>query len=84
MASSAARAIAETLPESVAWAAQDFIAGPLIRYPRRVGALLDQELAGLYSARIGRDHRIVYRVDDEKCEIKVIRIAHRADVYGIG
>ena len=84
MASSAARAIAENLPEAVAWAAQDFIVGPLMQNPRRVGKPLDNDLAGLHSARIGPEHRIIYRIDDEQCEIEVLRIARRADVYGIG
>jgi len=71
------------LPEAVAWAAQEFIAGPLIRNPRRVGKPLDRELAGLHSAHIGPDYRIIYQIDDEKCEIHVLRIVRRADIYGI-
>lgn len=84
LASSAARAIQETLPEAVAWAAKEFIAGPLIRNPRRVGKRLGRELAGLHSAHIGSDYRIIYQIDDEKCEVYVLRIERRADVYGIG
>lgn len=32
------------------------------------------ELSGLYSRRINRQHRIVYKVDEEKREIHIIRM----------
>ena len=35
---------------------------------------LSGELAGLYSRRINRQHRIVYEVDEEKKEIHIIRM----------
>lgn len=38
VASPAARAIRETLPEAVAYAVIDFITGPLLENPKRVGA----------------------------------------------
>lgn len=84
LAASAARAIGESLPEAIAWAAIEFINGPLLRNPRRVGKPLDGELAGLRSAHIGPDYRVIYRIDDERCEVQVLRIERRADVYGIG
>ena len=72
----AARAIQETLPESVAFAVIDFITGPLLENPRRLGAPLRRELEGDWSARRG-----TYRIDEERREVIVLRIGHRGDVY---
>lgn len=76
----AARAIREALPEAVAFAVIDFITGPLLDNPRRVGAALRDELEGMWSARRGT-YRILYRIDDERREVVVLRVAHRRDVY---
>ncbi len=35
---------------------------------------LSGDLTGLYSRRINRQHRIIYEVDEEKCEIHIIRM----------
>ena len=35
---------------------------------------LTGELSGLYSMRINRQHRIVYEIDESKCEIHILRI----------
>ena len=76
----AARAIRETLPEAVAFAVIDFITGPLLDNPRRIGAALRNELEGVWSARRGT-YRILYRIDEERHEVIVLRIGHRRDVY---
>ena len=76
----AIRAIQETLPESVAFAVIDFITGPLLENPRRLGAPLRGELEGVWSARRGT-YRILYRIDEENREVIVLRIGHRGDVY---
>ena len=76
----AARAIAEDLPEAVAAAVIDFITGPLILEPKRVGRELRNELAGVHSARRGT-YRILYRINDDERTVSVIRIDHRRDVY---
>lgn len=76
----AARAIAERLPEAVARAVIDFITGPLLDNPRRVGAPLREELEGVWSARRGT-YRILYRINDDTREVIVLRVAHRSDVY---
>ncbi len=68
------------LPEAVAAAVVEFIVGPLVESPRRVGHPLLRELAGLWSARRG-PYRIVYEIDDEQREVTVLRIDHRADIY---
>jgi mRNA-degrading endonuclease RelE of RelBE toxin-antitoxin system len=76
----AARAIRETLPETVAFAVIDFITGPLRENPRRVGAALRNELEGVWSARRGT-YRILYRIDEEHREVIVLRVGHRRDIY---
>jgi mRNA interferase RelE/StbE len=76
----AARAIRETLPETVAFAVIEFITGPLLDNPRRVGAALRDELEGVWSARRGT-HRILYRIDDDRRAVIVLRVGHRCDIY---
>jgi mRNA interferase RelE/StbE len=76
----AARAIAEDLPEAVSVAVIDFITGSLIENPRRVGRELRSELAGIHSARRGI-YRILYRIDESKRTVTVLRVDHRGDVH---
>lgn len=83
MASSASRAISEHLPERIAWAAIDFITGPLLQNPQRVGSGLHGPLEGLHGAHLGRNYRIEYDIDDENHTVEVVRIARRADIYGL-
>ena len=80
MARPAARAIADDLPEAVAAAVIDFITGPPLLEPKRVGRELRNELAGIHSARRGT-YRILYRINDDERTVTVIRIDHRLDVY---
>ena len=80
VAGPAARAIAEELPEAVAAAVIDFITGSLIDNPRRVGRELRNELAGIHSARRGT-FRVLYRIDEDRHEVVVLRVDHRRDVY---
>lgn len=68
------------LPERVAAAIVEFMVGPLLEEPRRVGKPLQRELEGYWSARRGA-YRVVYRIDDESASIRVVRVDHRADVY---
>lgn len=76
----AVRAVQTGLPEAVAAAVIEFMAGPLIANPRRVGKMLQRELAGVWSARRGT-YRVLYRVNDTTREVVVLRIDHRSDVY---
>ena len=76
----AARAIRETLPQAVAFAVIDFVTGPLVDNPRRVGAPLRDELEGVWSARRGT-YRVLYRIDDDRREVIVLSVGHRRDVY---
>jgi mRNA interferase RelE/StbE len=79
VAPSAARSL-ERLPESVAAAVVEFLIGPLLEEPRRVGKPLARQLAGYWSARRGA-YRIVYAIDEANSLVLVVRIEHRADVY---
>ena len=76
----AARTIAQDLPESVAAAVVELITGPLLDNPRQLGAALRNELDGLWSVRRGT-YRIVYRIDDARREVVVLRVGHRREVY---
>jgi mRNA interferase RelE/StbE len=79
LAASAERSL-ERLPRKVATATVEFMLGPLIEDPRRVGHPLRRELAGLWSARKGA-YRIIYELNDPEHEVQVLRIDHRSDVY---
>jgi mRNA interferase RelE/StbE len=76
----AAKAIGETLPETVSAAVIDFITGSLLESPRRVGRELRNELAGIHSARRG-SYRILSRIDESERTVTVLRIDHRGDIY---
>jgi mRNA interferase RelE/StbE len=76
----AARALAEDLPEAVAVAVIDFITGALLDDPQRVGRELLRELAGVWAARRGT-YRVLYRIDDRRHEVTVVRVDHRRGVY---
>jgi mRNA-degrading endonuclease RelE of RelBE toxin-antitoxin system len=68
------------LPLAVAAAVTEFLTGPLLDNPERVGKPLIGELSGYRSARRGA-YRVVYRIDDDARAVHVVRIDHRADVY---
>jgi mRNA interferase RelE/StbE len=80
VAAPAARALAEVLPDAVAHAVIDLITGPLLEDPYRIGRELRRELEGVFAARRGT-YRVLYRIDEVKREVTVIRIDHRRDVY---
>ena len=80
VAGAAARAIAKELPESVSAAVIELVTTRLIEDPYRVGRVLRNELAGIFSARRGT-YRVLYRMDDERREVIVLRVDHRRDVY---
>lgn len=77
---SARRRLAETLPETVAFAAHELIVGPLLDNPHRVGKLLQPPLDGRHSAHRGT-YRVLYRIDDGQRTVTVVAIVHRADAY---
>lgn len=77
----ARRALATLLPSDVAAAAVEFITGPLLQEPRRVGKPLGAELAGIYSARLAREWRVLYEIDETKHVVIVLDIRHRSGIY---
>lgn len=68
------------LPERVAAAVLEFILGPLLENPSRVGKPLRGDLTGLHAARVGA-YRIVYEMDEQAGTVTVLDVDHRADVY---
>jgi mRNA-degrading endonuclease RelE of RelBE toxin-antitoxin system len=77
----ARRALAELLPPDVAAAAVEFITGPLLDIPQRVGKPLSEELVGIYSARLAWNWRVLYEIDDTKHVVIVLDIRHRSVAY---
>lgn len=77
----ARRAISELLPEDVAAAAVEFITGPLLMAPYRVGKPLRNALSGLHSARLGTQWRVLYRIDESKHAVIVQDIQRRSTAY---
>lgn len=76
----ARRALADTLPESVATAAFELITGALSENPQRLGKQLAEPLYPLYSARRG-SYRVIYRIVDSEHLIEIVSITHRRDSY---
>jgi mRNA interferase RelE/StbE len=76
----ARRALSEQLPAAAAFAAWEFINGPLREAPHRVGAPLQAPFEGLWRARRG-EYRVRYRIDDEKRQVVVMDVDHRRDAY---
>jgi len=76
----AVRALQTKLPEPAAAAVIEFLTGSLIENPRRVGKPLRGDLAGVHSARRGT-YRVLYRINDNRHEVVVIRIDHRRSAY---
>ncbi|MDP8971190.1 MAG: type II toxin-antitoxin system RelE/ParE family toxin [Actinomycetota bacterium] len=68
------------LPEGVAAAVYEFLAGALADNPHRVGKRLSPPLGGLYAARRGT-YRVIYRVDDVAAVVEVVNVEHRGKAY---
>ena len=78
--SSVRRHLTEVLLERVATAAFEFITGPLLDDPHRVGAMLRSPLAERHSGRRGT-YRVIYRIDDETRMVTVLAIGHPGETY---
>jgi len=78
VAPGARRALSETLPTAAAFAAWEFVSGPLLLRPRQVGAPLRAPFEGLWRARRG-EYRVRYRIDESHRQIVVLDIDHRRD-----
>ena len=76
----AARQLAEKLPETVAAACVEFLYGPLAQNPQRVGARLRKPFEGHWRARRG-EYRVRYTIDEVLAEVRVLDVSHRRDAY---
>ena len=76
----ARRQLAEVLPESVAFAAHEFIVGPLLDNPQRFGKRMQPPLDDWHSARRGT-YRVIYRVDERLQTVTVVAVSPRSHVY---
>lgn len=75
-----ARRTINRLPDKIALAVLDYLVGPLLENPHRVGKALRGDLVGLQSARVGA-YRIVYEINQGNHTVRVIYIDHQADIY---
>lgn len=64
----------------VAGAIVAFVYGSLAHEPYRVGKALRFDMAGQYSARRG-EYRIIYRIDDTKSRVEILRVGSRRTIY---
>lgn len=80
LAPGARRALTTVLPDAAAFAAWEFISGPLASAPDRVGAPLRPPFVGQWRARRG-EYRVRYEIDHETRTVRVLDIDHRRDAY---
>lgn len=64
----------------MAFAAYDFIVGPLLDNPQRVGKRLHPPLGDRHSARRGT-YRVIYQIDETLGRVIVVAVVHRAEAY---
>ncbi len=76
----ARRALTELLPPAAAFAAWEFVNGPLRDTPHRVGAPLRAPFDGLWRARRG-EYRVRYEINEGRRLVRVVDIDHRRDAY---
>ena len=76
----ARRQLAEVLPSSIAFAAYEFIVGPLLEDPYRVGKQLMPPLGDRHSARRGT-YRVSYRIEDAVRTVTVLAVTSRVGAY---
>jgi len=70
----------DATPPRVAPAIIEFLYGPLVENPLRIGEPLRDDLAGSFGARRG-SYRVLYDVDEDHREVRVFRIASRSTSY---
>jgi mRNA interferase RelE/StbE len=73
-------ALSKIFPEAVAAAAYEFITGPLLQEPHRVGKRLLPPMNDRFSVRRGT-YRIIHRIDDKNRIVTVVDVDHRRDVH---
>lgn len=72
--------LGQVLPSSIAFAAYEFITGPLLENPHRVGKQLMPPLEDRHSARRGT-YRVIYRINDVARTVTVLAVSPRSDAY---
>ncbi len=72
--------VLEGFPISIAVAAYEFIIGPLLENPQRVGKQLMAPLDDRHSARRGT-YRVIYRIDEQQMTVTVLAVSARSDAY---
>ena len=80
LAPAARRALTDGLPDSAAFAAWEFISGPLAAAPHRVGTPLKAPFDGQWRARRG-EYRVRYDIDETSRTLRILDIDHRRDAY---
>ncbi len=80
LAPGARRALTEILPSAAAFAAWEFISGPLAEAPHRVGAPLRAPFAGHWRSRRG-EYRVRYDIEDQTRIVRILDVDHRRDAY---
>jgi mRNA interferase RelE/StbE len=76
----AKNALTESLPEKTALAVMEFISGPLLDSPRKVGKRLRAPLAPAFSARRG-SYRVTYLIDEGTRAVTVTAVTRRGHAY---
>lgn len=76
----ARRALLDVLPTAAAFAAREFVDGPLRDAPRRVGAPLRAPFEGLWRAGRG-EYRVRYETDEAPRVVRVEDVDHRGDAH---
>jgi len=80
IAPTARRQLTEQLPEAVAFAAYEFVVGPLLDNPHRIGRRLRPPLDDRHSARRGT-YRVIYRIDEARRRVTVVAVLPRSEAY---
>ena len=68
------------LPEAVPASADEFLVGPLLDNPNRVGTRQRPRLGDRPSARRGT-YRVIHRIDEDTRTVTVLDVAHRRSAY---
>lgn len=71
----------DRIPARYAASIVEFITAVLPRNLHQLGRSLRNELDGLHGARRGQ-YRVLYRIDEDRHTVFVVRIDHRGRVYG--
>ena len=80
IAPTARRQLTEQLPEAVAFAAYEFVVGPLLDNPHRIGRRLRPPLDDRHSGRRGT-YRVIYRIDEARRRVTVVAVLPRSDAH---